>query len=250
MAKICKKCGAQMDDHAIVCGYCGSPLETASGELRDEEEIHGSNEAPIKRFCGNCGKPLEEGALFCGYCGAPVKERNSSNPKQRKPHKAVRIAAILVCVFVLLGGTAWIVYQSTGFNGLLRTVMKSYVDYDIDHILDVASDFYYMGEEAAARDYFESVVGSGLDILEGKVGQNAQFSYEVNEIYEMSKRNLEDKLDTIKMLNKDYDVDEIKKIVIASTTVTANKGKQTGKITIDIIMCKEGNKYRLLDIEG
>ena len=54
----CANCGAALENDALFCTECGTPVKAAT--------------APGKRFCTTCGAELEEGMLFCTECGTRV----------------------------------------------------------------------------------------------------------------------------------------------------------------------------------
>ena len=55
---------------------------------------------------------------------------------------------------VLIGVIAVnVVLKFTGYNGLLRKVMKAYETYDIEKLVSLSSNIYYYGEENYGEDY-------------------------------------------------------------------------------------------------
>lgn len=94
--RICKNCGAQMDESCTFCVECGTIFPS------DEEEIpsHKESEEPVKveapeadskpvepaaapapagpRFCMECGyKVLDPDAMFCRSCGAKLESADA-----------------------------------------------------------------------------------------------------------------------------------------------------------------------------
>lgn len=59
--KICKACGAKMEEAQEFCIMCGTKCEEA---LREEKE-----EEPQERICPKCGSIVKPGHLFCMECG-------------------------------------------------------------------------------------------------------------------------------------------------------------------------------------
>lgn len=111
----CPNCGTQVNTSFAVCPNCSSRLYNAV-------------------FCPNCGSPSHPDAAFCKSCGSPLsagskpegnsneqksgdKKKKNSEKKQREPGKkkskkvlifagiGVIVAAALVCIFVLFGGS-------------------------------------------------------------------------------------------------------------------------------------------------
>ena len=158
------------------------------------------------------------------------------------------IAGLIVVVAVAVIAVN-IISNFTGYNGLLRKVMKAYEDYDIDTLVSLSSDIYYYDTEDFAEYYFEYSVGEDLDILEGNVGHSYNLSYETNEIYTLSDRRLNELLDNIESMYPDFDVSLLSKVVVADVTVTATQGNQSTSIDVDITMSKEDGVWKLLYIE-
>ena len=211
----------------------------------------------MAKFCGNCGTQLEDNAKICGKCGTPLDGASANIPglkvtdpeKQKKMKKTVKSVVILAVLAVVAVIAFNIVSQYTGYNGLLRKVMTAYEKYDIDTLISVSSDMYFYGEEEWVEYYFENNVGNDLDSFESSVGHSYKLSYEVNEIYTLPERKLDEMLSEIEYTYADFDVDTIEKIVIADLTVTAKQGSKSVNQDMNIVMSKENGKWKLLYIQ-
>ncbi|MBQ9512747.1 MAG: hypothetical protein IJR58_06105 [Lachnospiraceae bacterium] len=86
---ICKICGKQIREEAVICPRCG-----------DTKHWH-----PLKQpVCYSCGCPVEDEKLsFCEYCGCPVKgaqqKEKSIREDLRKKHTAT---TIVIAVFLII----------------------------------------------------------------------------------------------------------------------------------------------------
>lgn len=62
--KVCKECGAPMEEDQEFCIMCGTRYgeEKAEKEAEKEEELQ-------ERICPNCGSIVKPGHLFCMECG-------------------------------------------------------------------------------------------------------------------------------------------------------------------------------------
>lgn len=211
----------------------------------------------MAKFCGNCGTQLEDNAKICGKCGTPLDGASANIPglkvtdpeKQKKMKKTVKSVIILAVLAVVAVIAFNIVSQYTGYNGLLRKVMTAYEKYDIDTLISVSSDMYFYGEEDWVEYYFENNVGNDLDSFESSVGHSYKLSYEVNEIYTLPERKLDEMLSEIEYTYADFDVDTIEKIVVADLTVTAKQGSKSVNQDMNIVMSKENGKWKLLYIQ-
>lgn len=211
----------------------------------------------MAKFCGNCGTQLEDNAKICGQCGTPLDGASTNIPglkvvdpeKQKKLKKMGKRIVALVALVIVAVIAFNVVARYTGANGLLRKVMTAYKEYDIDSLISLSSDMYFYGEEDWVESYFEYNVGDDLDSFESSVGHSYKLTYEVNEIYTVSDRKLDDMLDQIEYSYADFDIGMIEKIVIADLTVTAKQGSKSVSRDMNIVMSKENGSWRLLYIE-
>ena len=211
----------------------------------------------MAKFCGNCGTQLEDNAKICGQCGTPLDGTSNNIPglkvvdpeKQKKQKKMGKRIVALVALVIVAVIAFNVVSQYTGYNGLLRKVMTAYKEYDIDTLISLSSNMYFYGEEDWVEYYFEYNVGDDLDSFESSVGHSYKLSYEVNEIYTVSERKLDDMMDEIEYSYADFDISVIEKVVIADLTVTAKQGSKSVSRDMDIVMSKENGSWKLLYIE-
>ena len=211
----------------------------------------------MAKYCGNCGTQLGDNAKVCGNCGTPVdgspvvipNVKPKDPEKQKKRKKTVRlILGLAVLAVVAVIGLNFAV-KYTGYNGLLRKVMKAYKNYDIDTLVSLSSDMYYYGDEDWVEYYFEYTVGDDLDYFDSYVGHSYKLSYEVNETYTLSEYKMDDMLEEITYTYYDFDVSEISKIVVADVTITAKQGSNSESLERNIVMSREEGSWKLLYIE-
>ena len=208
-------------------------------------------------FCGNCGAPLDDGARVCGQCGVPVNGvskhvsgvHGAKQENTKKIAKKIKMVVILAVIAGLAVGAWNIASNFIGPKGLVRKAMKAYEKYDIDQLVSLSSDMYFYGGEDEAESYFGYGVGNDLDDLENSVGHSYKLTYKIKEIYDLSERRLDELLDSIEYLYPYFDVDNIKKISVASVSVTAKKGSKSVNRNIEITMTKEGKEWKILYIE-
>lgn len=214
----------------------------------------------MAKFCGNCGAKLDDSAKVCGNCGTPldgavqqIPKMKVENPERRKKIKKI-VATVAVVLILALASRigVGVVSQYTGYNGLLRKVMTAYKEFDIETIVSLSSSLYYYGNDDSedwAQDYFEHTVGDDLDAFDFSVGHSYKLTYKVNEIYPLKERRKEEVLDMIETTYPNFDVSEIKKIVVANVTLTAKEGKKIANKNVKIGMSKEDGAWKVLYIE-
>lgn len=215
MAKFCGNCGAQMDDNAAVCGYCGVRLEN-------------------------------------GQVGV-VKNFKVDNPeKKKKIKKYVTIGASVVAVIIVISILGSIISNFTGYKGCLRKTMKAFEKSDTTAFTKIATGIIDELDEDDADYYIENAIeyyaNYVKDEFEDRVGHNYKLDYKVDEYFELEGRKFDDFIDYLEdCSHEDIDV-SIDKIEIAEVTVIAKKGKKSRDIQIQVVMSKENGSWRLLGI--
>lgn len=212
----------------------------------------------MAKYCGNCGAKLEDSDKICGQCGMLVNNEsvNLSGVKnldkverRKKKKKNLRWTVFFVVLIAISAIVVSLIWQFTGYNGLLRKVMNAYERYDIDTLILLSSDLYYYGDENFAETYYEDRVGADLDLFEQSVGYNYKISYKINDVYDLPERRLNEILDMLESSNIDYDVAQIERIAVSDITVTAEQGDKSIVQDINIFLTKEDGTWKLLAIE-
>ncbi len=195
------------------------------------------------RVCGQCGVPADDNFLQEASGGG---DTGSGNAKKKPWIKLIIALVLVVCIATVAIKVAT---NYTGRRGLVRKVMKAYVDYDIDSLMSMASDIYfYQDHEQYGEMYFENTVGSTIDYFENSVGHSYKTSYEIEEVYELSNRKHDELIKSLEYSYSDYDFDSIKNISAAKVKITAKQDKKSVNSTIQITMVKEGDKWKVLTI--
>lgn len=199
----------------------------------------------MAKFCGKCGARLVETAKFCGKCGNPSVDTSTtiSGKRVEGQEKQGNMKMVAKCIV----GTLAIIYvlnliwNYTGYNGLLKKVMVAYNRSDIHTLASLSSYMYHDEEDVEEyyRYYFENMYGRGA----------IQETYEVNAIYAMSEREVSEFLGEINYASTVLETSIVDKIVVADLTVTAKFTSKTMRKHMKIIMSKEGGDWRLLNIE-
>lgn len=215
----------------------------------------------MAKFCGNCGAQMDDNAKVCGKCGTPFNGSSSGisavkyvdpekkKEKQKKVKKIVKLCIGLIALILVAIIAINVITAFTGYNGLLRKIMSAYENYDIDALVDMSGDMYYYGIENHAEAYFEAAVGYALDNFESSVGHSYKLSYDINEIYTLSKRNFESMLDDISWVYSEFDTSVIEEIAVADITVTARQGSKSADRNLKVTMSKENGTWKLLYID-
>lgn len=210
------------------------------------------------KFCGNCGEKLDAGDRVCGQCGTPVPGEGNSgfggkiNPAaKRKMKKAIKTAIIILVIMAVVVAAGLVAFNMIGSRGLTHKTIRAYEKYDIDTILENSSEvYYYSGYEDEAEDYFELVVGEGLDYYETETGHNCKYSYDIKEMFTLPERKYDTLLSELEVVYPDYDVDLIQEVAVANLTVTAKQDNRSATGEVSITMTKESDGWKVLYINN
>ena len=212
-----------------------------------------------KKFCGRCGAPLRDNAKVCGRCGFPVGSGGPTNDRPRptgnvavQKKKTQKIVLVVFCVLIAIVMAAVIfgaVWNRTGYRGIVREIMQAYESYDVDTMLDRASELYYIVGESDAVDYFESVMSTGLDEFEDRLGYDYELSYEVLDANILSDRRLQAVLDDLQNSSTDFDPDVIEEIMLVEVELSG-QGKRDYTVSkqIYLYLSNEYDEWRLLNL--
>ena len=111
-------------------------------------------------------------------------------------------------------------------------------------MIHLNKEYFVLGEM-----YFENTVGSTIDYFENSIGHNYKTSYEIVEIYDLSKRKHDELLKELEYSYPDFDTDSLDTISAAKVKITAKQDKRNVNKTIQITMVKEGDSWKLLNFE-
>ncbi len=209
----------------------------------------------MARFCGNCGMRLEDNDRVCGNCGMPCGDMPQVKPVVKPAKKSRKgIVAAIICVVIavvlLITGVSTLAANS-GYKGLLKKTIKAYINYDIDKIVDNASESYDYSYSSYAEYYFTTRIDNSLETFDDYVGYNYKLTYEIEDSYIASERYLSEIKSTLAAKYGTFDTDIIKKVAIAEVTVTATSksGNQKYTQTMQITLTKEKGSWKVLYID-
>ncbi len=223
----CTKCGAKMEEDALFCAKCGSPLRAQGEPASNEPAMEQARPDESPDYASQPShQPLQQlGAAEAGSAAAAQKK------KYRKIGAiaviAVVVAAAAVAAFVLLGGRSYEKTIDQYINSIYKADIKAYVDTLPSQVVDIIMEQYnYRSDE---RDAF---LEDGQDILERAVesidenfGENWTFFYDILGIYETEWREFEEAKEAYKEIG-----------------LNISEGK---KVTFKIILSKKGNEHEI-----
>lgn len=211
----------------------------------------------MAKFCGNCGAQMDDAAKICGNCGVPFPSvavqtkyedpEKKEQERQKMKKLAVKfgiVAAAVLALFIAIG----ILVANTGINGMVKDVTKAHKKFDVDALIEMSSDVYYYADENFAEKVFQDILDLHHDSFEQKVGHKYKISYETVEVYELSKRNLENALEQIETMFPDFDVEMIDKIKVARVEMWARQGREELYMSMEVFFSKEDGEWKLLGI--
>lgn len=221
MAKFCGNCGAQLDEGARVCGFCGTPVEGVD-TVEKVRSIPGIKNESHQRMVN-----------------------------KTKIKKVAKRALIVVIIAVILVAGGYVAYSYTGYRGAANKVMRAYKNYDIDTLTAMSSSLY--DGDATSFQFINNIkdpISADFDTFDGRLGYNYNITYKISNAYKLSNRQLEQ---TFSVLNYSFngDVEDvISSIEVVVVDITATSKQKPINITRELYFSKEGNEWLLLGIEG
>lgn len=213
MSKFCGNCGAELDESANVCGYCGTSINSDSTEKIGTKKIPG-----IKT------------------------EREQEKIRKIKKISKLIIASVITIILVVIGinvGSSFI-----GYKGAVGKIMNAYEDYDMNTLISMASDLhYYSADENYVDDNFSDIVAERLNSLENSVGHNVKIDYEITDSFELPEYKLDELLSQFESYG--IDTSDIKKIIQVELLITAKGNKTTNTYNSDgLLLVKEKGAWK------
>lgn len=204
----------------------------------------------MNRYCGKCGAKLDGVERVCGRCGMPVEGDNLDYViNRRKSGGKIKIVISLFVIVIIAIIIIGIISNFVGKKGFVRKIMNAYKDYDIETLIENASDVYYYRSVEEMESYFESTVGNTLDYFEENAGHNYKFTYKISEIYDISERRKNEIYDDIENSYPEVSISIIDKLVVADVQMTAEKDGKSIISEVSLTLSKESDKWRILYIE-
>lgn len=204
----------------------------------------------MSKYCGYCGNPIEGNINACGNCGASLKETAKEHFKKEKTKNIAQLVAFTLSVALVLFIALNVILGFVGAKGVARKVMNAYIDSDVDTLLDVASDYYYIQSDlngTSIGTYYEDQIDSVMERYESYVGENFKITYKITDSEEFNDYRITKFLDKMSDLD-DYDIDNVSKIVSVDLDMKI-KGKS--RSTTDhwqLIIIKESGHWRLFSM--
>lgn len=217
MSKYCGNCGSQLDDDALVCGYCGATLENSPNSAIPSFRISGINEmdemkkAKIKNYSIKCG---------------------------------ISIAVLLVIIIAIN-----IIISSTGINGAVKKMINAFEDCDTTKLASMTSSLaYYDADVDEIEKNIEKNVEYTYEDYEDRAGDKLKFDYEIVKKEKISDRKRDRVLEYYENRYDDFDASAIGDIYNVNVKITAkgSKRKLQSKTIRNIYFIKENGEWKIL----
>lgn len=104
---ICKNCGNEVEDYAVICSYCGALLNNQQQEQQEYQSEQEEQEQRRMVYCRNCGKKIDEKAYVCPHCGVLTGVTDETQRRQQQTEKKSNVFAIagfILSFFVAIAG--------------------------------------------------------------------------------------------------------------------------------------------------
>ncbi len=179
MSKFCGNCGNQVDDNAVVCGYCGTPFNTTPGF----SVMPGGN---------NTGKKFN------------IQDADKEKLKKILIPVAGGIAGLVVIIVAIV-----LIIGNTGKNALVKDFAKDLKSENNEELATYASSICETNEDVDA--YNELLVKALLDDFDNKGVGDIKKIKMTGEFKEVSERKIERLKENFEKVNT-VDADSIEAI--------------------------------------
>ncbi len=204
----------------------------------------------MPKYCGYCGKPIEGDVKACGNCGASLNGAPSGQLNKRKKKDTVQLVTVAVLLLIAVILVINIVSGFVGAKGTARKVMNAYIDNDVDTLLNVASDYYYIQTDLngiSIGTYFEDQIDAFMERYESYMGEDYKVTYKIIDSYDLNDYRATKIYDKMTALD-DYDMEKVSKIAAVEVEVEI-QGESLGFTeTWKLIIVKESGHWRLFSL--
>lgn len=209
----------------------------------------------MTKYCGNCGAQMNENARVCGVCGTPFPVAGMTNVPSSKPDvttsrmklKKVLIIVVAFLVLIVAGVIGFkVVKDHSGYNPIVKTIIKAYKEDSVEGLLDCKSDAYE--DNQAPRELFTENMDYMISSFENTIGHEYRISYKVVEEYELSQRKLDELIDELESYNQRYDGDRVESAAVVEIRITAKHRRKSHSEKVVATMIKEDESWKLLSL--
>ena len=204
----------------------------------------------MPKYCGYCGKPIEGDVKACGNCGASLKDMPSAHFNKRKKKDMVQLVAVAVLVLIAVIIVVNVVSGFVGAKGTARKVMNAYIDNDVDTLLNVASDYYYIQTDLSGVSigtYFEDQIDAFMERYEGYMGEDYKVTYKITDSYDLNDYRAAKIYDKMTALG-DYNMEKVSKIAEVELEVKIQGKSLSFTEPWKLIIVKESGHWRLFSL--
>ena len=153
---------------------------------------------------------------------------------------------ILIAIIIIVN----IVSGFVGAKGTARKVMNAYIDNDVDTLLNVASDYYYIQTDlngVSIGTYFEDQIDSVMGRYEGYMGEDYKVKYKITDSYDLNDYSATKIYDKMTALD-DYDMEKVSKVMAVEVEVKIQGESLSFTESWKLIIVKEVGHWRLFSI--
>lgn len=217
MAGFCRNCGAKLDDEAMVCGQCGTPVKAA-------EEKSNANASKIE-----------------------IPGMDKINPEMKsKAKKIAIIGGIVIVALIILGVVFNMISANTGYKGMINKYFKGLEKGNAESMSECLSD-YLSDQYTDLEDYLDEFIDNKLDNYEREVGENPKITIEISKDSKLSDRKLDNLKEMIEQYDSSYDADDISSArrLDIKLRIKGRDDKMVDKIN-DVCIVKEAGNWKII----
>jgi len=221
MAGFCRNCGAKLDDEAVVCGQCGTPVKAA-----EKKESVATPKIEI-----------------------PGMDKISPEMKGKAIKIGIIAAVAVVAIFILITVLS-VISANTGYKGMINKFFKGLEKGNPDSMAECMSDFI-SDQYSDFDNILENYVDNRLDYYENEVGENPKITVEISKDSKLSERKLDNLKEAVEQYDQSYDADDIsaaRKLDI-KLRIKGKDDKMVDKLN-NVYIVKEGGKWKIIGYNG
>ena len=204
----------------------------------------------MANFCGYCGRPSNGNFTNCGNCGAPFNVVPGEYLAKEKRKNHLLFWGIVLSVLLVIVIVTNVVAGFVGSKGITRKVMNAYINSDVDTLLYVASDYYYLRSDqngTSLTPYYENQVKGIHSRYANYVGEKYKVTYKIKDSYELDDNRAVAVFDKMNAMDG-YEIDNVTKVVMLELEVKIQGKDRSFTEPWKLVVVREARHWRVFSV--